>query len=135
MTPLTPLAPLDRRIVLSGLWIAMLFTFAYVDIFGFWRADVIKGALEATVPGAGFAINQRFLILTTLYVVIPILMVVASLLLPWSANRLANRVLPVVYVLTIVGSMVGETWMYYVLGSVIEIALLAVVFITAHRWR
>jgi len=33
----------DVKIVLSGLWIAMLFVFAYVDIFGFWRADVING--------------------------------------------------------------------------------------------
>ena len=28
--------PLDRRLVLSGLWTSMLFVFAYVDIFGFF---------------------------------------------------------------------------------------------------
>ena len=28
----------DVKVVLSGLWISMLFVFAYVDIFGFWRA-------------------------------------------------------------------------------------------------
>ena len=58
--------PLDRRIVLSGLWVTMLFVFAYVDIFAFWRADVIKGALAGEVPGPGFAIGQTFLALTTL---------------------------------------------------------------------
>jgi hypothetical protein len=30
------------RIILSTLWTSMLFVFAYVDIFGFWRADVIR---------------------------------------------------------------------------------------------
>ena len=34
------------KVVLSGLWVSMLFVFAYVDIFGFWRADVINGALD-----------------------------------------------------------------------------------------
>ena len=30
----------DVKVVLCGLWIAMLFVFAYVDIFAFWRAGV-----------------------------------------------------------------------------------------------
>ena len=40
----------DTKIVLSGLWISTLFVFAYVDIFGFWRAEVIQGALAGKVP-------------------------------------------------------------------------------------
>ncbi len=28
-------AGVDAKIVLSGLWVSMLFVFAYVDIFGF----------------------------------------------------------------------------------------------------
>lgn len=128
-------APLDRRIVLSGLWVTMLFVFAYVDIFGFWRADVIEGALAGKVPGPGFEIGQLFLALTTLYILVPSLMVAGSLLLPWRANRLANLVLPLVYLLTIIGSMAGESWIYYQLGSIAEIALLSIVIWTASRWR
>ena len=60
------------KVMLSGLWASMLFVFAYVDIFGFWRTDVIQGALAGEVPGAGADINQTFLTLTTLYVLIPI---------------------------------------------------------------
>lgn len=40
----------ETKVVLSGLWIAMLFVFAYVDIFGFWRRDVIEGALAGEIP-------------------------------------------------------------------------------------
>ena len=47
-------AKVDPKVVLSGLWISMLFVFAYVDIFGFFRADVITGALAGTLPGPGF---------------------------------------------------------------------------------
>jgi hypothetical protein len=127
--------PLDRRIVLSGLWVSMLLVFAYVDIFGFWRDDVIRGALAGTVPGVGFTIGQPFLALTTIYVLVPILMVVGSLVLPWRANRIANLAVPLVYAVTVVASMVGETWLYYLLGSVVEIVLLLSIAWTARRWR
>lgn len=121
--------------MLSGLWVSTLFVFAYVDIFGFWRADVIRGALEGTVPGPGFTIGQGFLALTTLYVLVPSLMVAGSLLLPWRANRLANLIVPVLYVVTVIASMLGETWLYYFVGSTVEIVLLLAIAWTARRWR
>ena len=46
-------AKVPVRIVLGALWTSMLFVFAYVDILGFWRADVIKGALAGKAPGSG----------------------------------------------------------------------------------
>ncbi|MGZ4671496.1 MAG: hypothetical protein ACXV8K_02425, partial [Ilumatobacteraceae bacterium] len=51
---------LDVKVVLSGLWVTVLFVFAYVDIFGFWRADVINGALAGKVPGTGYKISETF---------------------------------------------------------------------------
>ena len=94
-----------------------------------------QGALAGRVPGPGFTIGQPFLALTTVYVLVPILMVAGSLLLPWRANRIANLVLPTVYALTVVGTMVGETWVYYLLGSVVELLVLAAIARTAVRWR
>ncbi len=124
----------DVRVVLSGLWISMLFVFVYVDIFGFWRADVIKGALAGTVPGAGFEINQRFLVLTTLYVLVPSLMVIVSLLAPAKINRLTNIVVSPLYIASIVGSTIGETWVYFILGSVVEVLLLLAIARIAWTW-
>lgn len=133
--PATADRPLDRRVVLSGLWASMLFVFAYVDIFGFFRADVIDDVLAGELSGPGVVIDQRFLALTTLYVVVASLMVAGSLLLRYRANRIANLVLPAVYAVTIIGAMVGETWVYYLLGSVVELVLLAVIAAVALRWR
>lgn len=117
----------DRRIVLSGLWVSMLFIFAYVDIFTFWRADAINGALTGTVPGTEFGIDQRFLALATAYILIPSLMVAASLVVPARANRILNLTLCVLYAASIALGLIGETWLYYILGSVVELALLAVI--------
>jgi hypothetical protein len=124
----------DVKVVLCGLWISMLFVFAYVDIFGFWRADVINGALVGKVPGAGFEINQAFLAFTTIYILIPSLMVVVSLLAPARMNRTANIVVSLTYLASVVVSLIGETWIYYILGSVVEVMLLLAIARVAWTW-
>ena len=124
----------DRKVVLSGLWISTLFVFAYVDIFGFWRTDVIEGALAGQVPRTGFEIDQAFLTVTTLYIVVPSLMVVVSLLAPAPINRVANTVVSLVYVASVVATVIGETWAYYYLGSAVEVGLLLAITRVAWTW-
>lgn len=113
----------------------MWFVFAYVDIFGFWRADVIHGSLEGRVPTSGFAINQSFLALTTMYIVAPSLMVVGSLVLPRRVLRPLSVALAAIYVITIAASAVGESWLYFLIGSAVEVGLLAYLIVRAVRWR
>ena len=125
---------LDVKIVLAGLWTSVLLVFAYVDIFTFWRADVINGALQHKVPGAGFTIDQGFLVFSTVYVLVPILMVAASLLTPARWNRPANLVVGVVYLASIVVLVIGESWAYYVVGTIVEVALLLAIVWVAWSW-
>lgn len=73
--------PVNVKVVLSALWVAMLFLFAYVDMFGFFRADVLNAALKGEVGSTGLAANQVFLTATLIYILLPSLMVVLSLLL------------------------------------------------------
>ena len=74
--------------MLCALWTAMLFVFAYVDIFGFYRADVLDAALDGKVATTTFAVNQLLLTSTLIYILLPTLMVVLSLLLKLRANRI-----------------------------------------------
>ena len=124
----------DVKLVLCALWIAMLFVFAYVDIFGFLRADVLKAALDGKVATTGFTVNQIFLTLTLIYILLPTLMVVLSLLLKPRVNRITNIVVSVLYIITIIGAAIGETWVYYFLGSAIEVILLVAIARTAWKW-
>ena len=119
------------RIKISALWTAMLFVFAYVDIFSLYRSD-FRTDIEAGQIG-GFTINQAFLLGTTVYIVIPSLMVFAALVLRPRINRLANIALSVIYALTIISGAIGE-WAYYVLGSAVEVALLAAIVYYAWTW-
>jgi Family of unknown function (DUF6326) len=124
----------DVKVVLSSLWISMMFVFAYVDIFGFWRADVINGALAGKVPGAGVKITQSFLAFATVYILIPSLMVVVSLIASARINRTANIVASLIYAASVVGYLIGETWWYYIVGSIVEVMLLLSIARVAWTW-
>ncbi len=123
--------PVNVRIKLSGLWTALLLVFAYVDIFSLYRPD-FRAGVEAGQVG-GFAVTQTFLLATTIYVVIPSLMVFVTLVAPPRVNRIANMALGVVYALTIAAGAVGE-WSYYIAGSAVEVALLAAIVHQARTW-
>jgi hypothetical protein len=123
--------PVNVRSKLSALWTATLFVFAYVDIFSLYRPD-FRADIEAGEI-SGFGIGEPFLLATTIYIVVPSLMVIGSLVLPPKPNRVANMALGLTYALTIVAGAVGE-WSYYVVGSVVEVALLGAIVISAWRW-
>jgi uncharacterized protein DUF6326 len=119
------------RIKISALWTAMLFVFAYVDLFSLYRRD-FRADLDAGEVG-GFTVNQSFLLLTTVYVAVPSLMVFCTLVLRPRVCRIANIALGIVYAVTVVGGAIGE-WNYYIVGSAIEVALLAAIAFYAWTW-
>jgi hypothetical protein len=124
----------DVKLVLCALWIATLFMFAYVDIFGFFRADVLDAVLDGTAAATTFEVDQIFLISALLYLVPPILMVVLSLLLKPRANRIVNVVVSLFYLISILALCIGEKWVYYIIGSLVEAILLGAIARTAWRW-
>jgi hypothetical protein len=124
-------ANVNVRMKISALWTTVLFIFAYVDIFSLYRPD-FRADIEAGVMGP-FTINQAVLLGATVYVLIPSLMVFATLVLRPRVNRIVNIALSSVYALTIIGGAIGE-WDYYILGSAIEVALLAAIVYYAWTW-
>jgi hypothetical protein len=125
---------IDVKLVLSALWISMLIVFAYVDIFGFFRADILEAALDGKVAATGITVDQMFLVFTDAYILIPTLMVVLSLVLRPRVNRIANIVVALVYAVSIIASCIGEEWVYYLLASAVEVVLLVAIVRTAWMW-
>ena len=119
------------RLKISALWIAMLFLFAYGDIFGFFA----PGHLEEITRGeiSGIRITQAFLLAISVYVTVASLMVFLTLVLTPTVGRWANIVLPILYIVSILASAIGED-AYYLLLSVAEILLLITVLWYAWRW-
>ncbi|MDO5736514.1 MAG: DUF6326 family protein [Propionibacteriaceae bacterium] len=134
-TPTSLETPIDVRIVLGVLWTTMVLVFAYVDLFGFYRADVLEAALEGRMASTPFVVNQIFLVATLGYILVPTLMVTLSLVLHRRLNRVLTIVVALVVALVIIGSINGETWVYYWVGSLVEVLLLAAIVRTAWGWR
>jgi hypothetical protein len=122
---------INPRIKIAALWTAMLLIFAYVDLFGLFRSDV-RADIEAGKI-AGFTIGQGYLLGVMIYVLVPALMVFLSLVLRVRVIRMVNIVAAVLYAVTVAGSAVGE-WNYFILGSLVEAALLAGVVYYAWTW-
>ena len=118
------------RLKISALWIAMLFLFAYGDIFGFFRTGLIEEVIEGEVSGV--EITLVFLFGVSVYIAIA--MVFLSLVLRPRVNRWANIVLPILYMVSIAISSIGETWAYYYFMSIAESAFLVLIVWYAWTW-
>jgi len=120
------------RLKISALWIAMLFLFAYGDIFGFFRTGLIEEVIEGEVSGV--EITQVFLFGVSVSIAIASAMVFLSLVLRTRLNRRINIVLPILYIVSIAISSIGETWAYDYFMSAAESALLALIVWYAWTW-
>jgi hypothetical protein len=81
-----------------------------------------------------FDVSQGSLLIAPVIVIIPAVMIVLSLLLSAGANRSLNLVLAIIYTLINVSNLIGESWAYYFLFGVIEMAVTAFIFLAAWRW-
>ena len=119
------------QLKISALWIAMLILFAYGDIFGFFRRGVIENVIAGEI--SGIEITQTFLFAISVYIAIASAMVFLTLVLRPRVNRRANIVLPILYIVSIAVSVIGE-WVYYYFLSIAEISLLLLIIWYAWNW-
>jgi hypothetical protein len=75
-----------------------------------------------------------FLLGASVYIAIASMMVFLSLILRPNLSRWANVVLPILYVVSIVASLIGEEWAYYFFLSAVETALLLLIVRYAWTW-
>ncbi len=120
------------RLKLSALWASVIFTYVYVDIFGFYKPGTIEEILMGRVWE--FDITQGWALGALVLMTVPSLMVFLSLVFPARVTRWANVVVASLFVLVTIGGTVGETWAYYWFGSVVEAALLLVIIWYAWTW-
>ena len=128
-------AKLPTRIVLSGLWVSALFACSFTVLFGFYRRDVVSGALAGNVTGTALEIDQTFLALCAAHVMLPIVMIVVSLMAPARVSRVANELVSLVHLAPMVATAGTEPWVYFNLLNALEAVLLITIVWVAWRWR
>jgi hypothetical protein len=79
----------DTRVILSGFWIALMLTYLLGDVMRIFAGDFEAGKIM------GSASSQWMYLLMAVIMLIPILMVVLTLTLPFPAIRWVNIVVPI----------------------------------------
>ena len=77
-----------RKMILSTLWIFIMFNYLYCDLISNMESSVLKGYLEGHV--GSIQVNQEFMLGAALLMEIPIVMILLSRILKYRANRWAN---------------------------------------------
>lgn len=127
-------SPINIKIKLAALWTTIMFLYIYIDYFGLYIPGHIKQIMLGEVAYTGLKINQTFLMGATNFVLMPTVMIALSILLKARANRIANIVVAALHIIAVIVGMMGESWLFYLYGSALELILFATIIWHAWRW-
>jgi hypothetical protein len=124
---------IDRKILLSTLWIFAILNYLYSDIMGIMDVNLLKQYLTGTVNG--MEMNENFLLGAAILMEIPIAMVLLSRILNYRYNRWANIIAGVIMTLVQTATLfAGEPTKYYLFCSMIEIGTTVSIVWLAWKW-
>jgi uncharacterized membrane protein len=80
-------------------------------------------------------VTQSSLVAAAILMLIPAVMIFLSLALKPKVGRWANIILGVLYTAVNISNLIGETWAFYLLYGVVEIALTFLIVWYAWQWH
>ncbi len=121
----------DKKIVLSTLWVFVMFNMTFADIIGF----IEPGTLQKIIDGdVGVDLTPAVILVFCLFQAIPIAMVLVSRLFRRDVNRWSNIAASVLTLLYVLGGGNWENTSYYVFAALEAVAMLVIIWI-AWRWK
>lgn len=125
--------PVNVKITLSALWAGLMFLYTYGDILGFYT----PGTIEELVAGnAGkVQLTEGFLVIMAIWMAIPSVMIVLTLVAMADVNRWLNMVLAVLSLLALAATfLAGEVGPRYVIQAAVEAVLIVAILLQAWAW-
>ncbi|MBL4812824.1 MAG: hypothetical protein JKX69_10840 [Rhodobacteraceae bacterium] len=128
------LAPtLDRKTLLSTLWIFVIFNYLYCDVVGLMDANLLSQFLTGDV--GGMKITETFLLIAGILMEVSIALVLLSRILPQRSNRWANLFGGALSTAAMVATLFTGFTSYYLFFAVIEISTTVYIFWLAWTWK
>ena len=104
---------LDKKVLLSTLWIFAILNYLYADVMGFYKPGMIQEIMTGSVEGIIF--TPAFLLIGAILMETAIVMVLFSRILSYRPNRIINIITGVIHTLAVSASMfVGTPALYYI---------------------
>ena len=134
MNTITNGEALDRKTLLSTIWIFAVLNYLYCDVLSLMDAGTLRQILTGTVSGLQF--TEGFLLGAGMLMEISIAMALLSRVLASRANRLANIAAGMIMTAVQIGTLLmGHSTLYYWFFSIIEITAMALIVWFAWTWR
>jgi hypothetical protein len=119
---------------LAAAWASFMFLHVYVGIMTFFQPGFVEDILAGLVVWP-LQITQALLTVGLALMAAPILMVLASVILPARVNRRTNLVVASLYVPITAMRILDESWtVFHGLGIALELGLIAVILRLAWTW-
>ena len=121
-----------QKSLLSTLWIFVTLNYLYCDLVGLMDATLLSQYLAGAVDG--LVISQGFLLAASIFIEIPMIMILLSKVLKGKGNRNANIIAGLIMTVVQIATLfLGPVSIYYLFFSIIEIATTA--FIVWYAWK
>jgi hypothetical protein len=131
--------PMDRKVLLSTLWIFTMLNYIYADVYTLFFNPVLeKGMWQNFLEGStgSITLTHGFVLITAILMETAIVMVVLSRVLKYRANRWANIGSGAFHTLFVAWSLIGDpATPFYTFFCVIEMACTLFIVWLAIRWR
>ena len=125
---------MDKKVLLSTLWIFLVVNFIFCDVFGLHHAEYLNDILNGNADG--MPITQEFLLCFSVVMEIPMAMILVSRLLTPKYNRILNMIFGALLAIVQLWSLtVGSATLHYWFFSVIEIATCISIVWIAWKWE
>ena len=136
---MTNTKPMDRKVLLSTLWIFAMFNYLYADVYTLFFNPVLQKEMWQKFL-EGFAgsipITQGFVLITAVLMETALVMVILSRVLKHGANRWVNIICGAFHTLYVFWSLIGDpVSVFYVFFAVIEMACTLLIVWLAIRWK
>ena len=126
-------SPVPLRAKLAAAWTSFMFLYIYVDYLHLYKPGALTDILAGVV--FEFDISQTFVVIALTSVAIPMFMILLSMTLPARVNRAINLVVATLYIPYSAFNLAGGEWLvFYGLGVVLEVLLLAFILRSAWTW-
>mgnify|MGYP000559389339 CR=1 FL=1 len=121
---------------IAFLWVTIIALYIYADYFKLMTPDELKSMMELQTPLGSTTPN--LLIGFSVLLIVPALMIPATILLPASVSKWLNIIVGLLYalisVLIIIADASSEWLRFYVLYQIVELFIFALIIIQAWNW-
>ncbi len=122
---------IDKRALLSTLWIFVLLNIIFRDIHEFFRLGLLEEMMTGIVNGN--QVTEQVMLIGAFMVEIPILMVLLSRILNYRINRWANIIIGAVTIALVIG--MGQKDLDDIFFATVEVIALSAIIWLAVKWR